>query len=40
VHKEYIEDLATFCYNFKEENYIAIIIVSILSPSPSMRKLM
>ncbi len=35
MHKHYIEHLSNPCYRFIKENFIAIIIVIILSPSPS-----
>ncbi len=36
AHKHYIEHLSNSSYRFIEENYIAIIIVIELSPSPSI----
>ncbi len=35
AHKHYMEHLSTSSYRFIEENYIVIIIVIELSPSPS-----
>ncbi len=38
AHKHYIEPLSSSSYRFIEENYIAIIIVIELSPSPSLKR--
>ncbi len=35
VHKRYIEHLPISSYRFTEENYIAIILIVELSPSPT-----
>ncbi len=37
AHKHYIEHLSNSSYSFIEENYIAIIIVIELSPSPRLK---
>ncbi len=36
AHKHYIEHLSNSSYRFIEENYVAIIIVIELSPSPRL----
>lgn len=40
VHKHYIEHLLNFCYNFIEENYVRMIIVIVLAPSPNCHQLL